>query len=76
MTICEVKRNAALDRVRAPAPFLSERLLMAKSPFSTSFRFSLSSLLAAVSSWVTMPFGPTQEKWRRPTPFALLLPRI
>ncbi len=21
-------------------------------------------------------FGPIQEKWRRPTPFALLLPRI
>ncbi len=26
-----------------------------------------------LSQWL---FGPIQEKWRRPTPFALLLPRI
>ena len=26
--------------------------------------------------YVLMKDGPIQEKWRRPTPFALLLPRI
>ena len=27
-------------------------------------------------TWATLNDGPIQEKWRRPTPFALLLPRI
>ena len=32
--------------------------------------------VANISIATDESFGPIQEKWRRPTPFALLLPRI